>query len=87
MNSYEETTTAKEHMAWCKKRALAHLDRNSEYYSIQEAVTSMMSDLGKHPDTAKIIAPPSPLGMVGIKVIMDNSHGGAEKWIKGFADF
>lgn len=42
--------TREEHLQWCKDRAL-------EYYNDGEllnAVTSMMSDLKKHPDTAKL---------------------------------
>ena len=39
--------TRKEHLEWCKARALEYLDRGD----IQNAVTSMMSDLGKHPGT------------------------------------
>jgi hypothetical protein len=40
--------TRDEHMAWCKKRAHEYLDRGD----VPNAVTSMASDLGKHPDTA-----------------------------------
>ena len=36
-----------EHMAWCKKRALEYVDRNDN----QQAFASMISDLGKHPET------------------------------------
>ena len=35
-----------EHIAWCKQRALSYLPDNP-----LEAITSMFSDLGKHPET------------------------------------
>lgn len=38
--------TQDEHLEWAKKRALEYLDR----YDPQQAFTSMMSDLGKHPE-------------------------------------
>lgn len=50
------TKTRAEHLAWCKQRAMAEFD----YYAkeegfdaaVQNAKVSMMSDLGKHPETA-----------------------------------
>lgn len=38
--------TRDEHLEWCKKRALAYLDAGY----LTQAVTSMLSDLSKHPD-------------------------------------
>ena len=40
-------TTRKEHLAWCKKRAIDELTRGT----VANAWASMMSDLGKHPET------------------------------------
>jgi len=40
--------TREEHLAWCKKRALAYIDKGQ----VQEGLTSMMSDMSKHPETA-----------------------------------
>ena len=37
-----------DHMAWCKERALEYVDQNDN----QQAFASMMSDLGKHEETA-----------------------------------
>jgi hypothetical protein len=34
-----------EHLEWCKKRALEYLP------NVKEALTSMMSDITKHPET------------------------------------
>lgn len=39
--------TRAEHLAWCKERALEYLPHDP-----QQALTSMFSDLGKHPETA-----------------------------------
>lgn len=41
-------TTRAEHLAWCKERALELCDAGK----VQAAWTSMVSDLGKHPETA-----------------------------------
>ena len=40
--------TRDEHMEWCKKRALEYLPLDP-----QQAITSMLSDLTKHPDTQR----------------------------------
>lgn len=42
--------TRDEHLALCKKRALEYLDRGD----MNNAVTSMLSDLTKHSDTKRI---------------------------------
>lgn len=39
--------TRSEHVQWCKDRALGYCDRGD----LQEAYTSMASDLGKHEET------------------------------------
>lgn len=39
--------TRQEHLVWCKQRAMKYVDAG-DYNS---AVTSMLSDLGKHPET------------------------------------
>jgi len=53
-------------MAWCKERA----HREYEYYrehepsaAIRNAVASMASDLGKHPETEKLVSLAVMLGM------------------------
>ncbi len=38
-----------EHIQWCKGRALEYLEQGN----IHGACTSMMSDLGKHPETER----------------------------------
>lgn len=44
--------TRTEHLAWCKKRALEYVDMGD----ISQAIASMCSDLGKHPETASPVA-------------------------------
>jgi hypothetical protein len=41
-------TTRAEHLEWCKQRAREYCDRGDA----QNALTSMFSDLDKHPETA-----------------------------------
>lgn len=42
--------TRAEHLAWCKQRALEYLTKGP-YFSIDDAMASMISDLGKHDET------------------------------------
>lgn len=39
--------TRDEHLAWCKERALEYVERDD----LTNAYGSIVSDLGKHPDT------------------------------------
>ncbi len=41
--------TRKEHLEWCKERAREYI-KTGDY---QNAIVSMISDLGKHPETKK----------------------------------
>jgi hypothetical protein len=41
--------TRAEHLAWCKERALA--EANFYPHDPKQGIISMMSDLGKHPET------------------------------------
>lgn len=45
----EDQSSRAEHLAWCKTRALAILDAGD----VQQAFTSMASDLDKHSETRK----------------------------------
>lgn len=69
--------TRKEHLAWCKKRAHEYLDQGD----VMNAVTSMLSDLSKHPGTENGL---SVLGMLGVKVAMDGDPREAARFIDGF---
>jgi hypothetical protein len=68
--------TRDEHLEWCKKRALEYLDRGD----IQNAVTSMLYDMDKHPET-KVI---EPLFMLGMQTIIDRNAEAARRFIVGF---
>ncbi len=63
-----------EHLSWCKQRALEHLNAGDR----PNALGSMMSDLGKHPDTASSQKMGMML-MLGVKTDDD-----ARKFIEGF---
>ena len=43
----ETNTTRADHLAWCKSRALKYVDAGD----LNQAYASMVSDLGKHPQT------------------------------------
>jgi outer membrane protein assembly factor BamD (BamD/ComL family) len=67
----------KSHLEWCKKRAheyLAHGD-------VQNAVTSMLSDLNKHPET-ELKSP--TLTMLGMVAIQSGDVSQARRFIDGF---
>lgn len=49
---------------------------------IQSGVTSMLSDLQKHPETA--LRDGSPLAMLGMMTIMDGDRDGARRFVDGF---
>ncbi|WP_280335869.1 hypothetical protein [Nocardia wallacei] len=44
------TATRAEHIAWCRTRALAELDDDSDGLARVRAVNSMANDLMKHPE-------------------------------------
>ena len=68
-----------EHMNWAKQRAMEYLDKSSEYYSISNAVASIISDLGKHEETKKSVK------MAGMLIFTVTNHASAIKYIEGFA--
>jgi hypothetical protein len=70
--------TRAEHLAWCKQRALAYVDAGD----VQQAFTSMASDLGKHPETANV-----DIQMLGMSLMMSGHLDTPDKmrdWINGF---
>ena len=67
-----------EHVEWCKGRALAYLDDDD----LGQALASMLSDLGKHPETSAIAK--SPLSMIGMQAVMAGDAGGVRRFIEGF---
>jgi hypothetical protein len=72
--------TRAEHLAWCKRRALEYVTAGD----LEQAMASMASDLGKHPDTMHHVRDTCPLGMS----LYLNGHLSApekmRKWIEGF---
>jgi hypothetical protein len=69
--------TREEHIAECKRRARDHLNTGD----IAEAITSMLSDLGKHPETRGI---GEKMAMLGIFYIIQHDERGARDFIEGF---
>lgn len=53
-------TTRAEHLRWCKQRALEYL-QPGQYFSLDEAMASMTSDLGKHDETRHHVEMTVPL--------------------------
>lgn len=72
-----DTVSRADHLAWCKRRALAYLPGNP-----QEAFMSMASDLGKHPETAGHIG-----AEMGVMLLMTGELKSPEEmreFIEGF---
>lgn len=58
--------TRAEHLQWCKERAhqeYAYYKEHEPESAFRNAVTSMLSDLGKHPETEKMTTIAFALGM------------------------
>ena len=70
--------TRSEHMAWCKQRALEYVEVDDP----SQAVASMLSDLGKHEETAKVTRMGFALTMIDMDIHTDTAK--ARKWIEGF---
>lgn len=70
--------TRQEHMEWCKQRALEYVDTDP-----QGAYASMVSDLGKHPETANHVG--IQLGMMQMIGGMLSTPAEMRKFIEGFA--
>lgn len=65
--------TRAEHLAWCKQRAIAELP------DLGNAVASMASDLGKHPETRT----DPVLIVLGIEATARGPEA-VREWIEGF---
>lgn len=73
-------TTRAEHLQRCKDRAMEYVKRGE----LLEAVTSMMSDLEKHPETS---ATKGALGMLGLLAAQQAQAGDRKavvRYIEGF---
>lgn len=71
--------TRDEHLAWCKQRALEYVDRGE----LADAVTSMLSDLRKHPETDNHPGGTIGAGMLFVAGWVHDAHQ-IRKWIEGF---
>jgi hypothetical protein len=69
--------TREEHLAGCKERALEYLEKGD----VKNAVTSMLSDLDKHPETA--LHNPT-LALLGMSICVMDDRDGARRFIEGF---
>jgi hypothetical protein len=65
-------------LAWCKQRAHEYLDRGE----VANAVTSMLSDMNKHPETK--LKEGSPLATLGLLACMSGDEREAARFIDGF---
>jgi hypothetical protein len=73
-----------EHLQWCKDRALEYLDSKSPYFSIDDAMASMTSDLGKHDETRHHLDMTVPL-MFQLRMAGKlNTAAEMRKFIEGF---
>lgn len=72
--------TRAEHLAWCKQRALEYIDRGE----INEGLTSMLSDMRKHPETESKsgVLDQLTLGLMMIGAL--SSREAARRHIEGF---
>lgn len=71
----EETEAARTaHLDWCKKRALEYWDRGD----LANAVTSMASDLEKHPDCKVVLMD------YAMFCLIKHDAAGVHRWITGF---
>ena len=71
-------TTRQEHLEWCKKRANEYCDRGDA----MGGLTSMFSDLEKHPETAG--HPGCEIGMMLMITGSLNEPHEARRFIDGF---
>jgi hypothetical protein len=75
MGEMGEMTRA-DHVKWCKTRALEYVDQDD----CAGAVTSMVSDLGKHEDTKDTAGMFAMLGMFEVA----KGPAAVRNWIDGF---
>ena len=70
--------TRDEHLKWCKDRALEYVDNDD----LNQAMASMMSDLGKHEGTAGHAAGPLMFSMFANGMLSTASE--MRQFIEGF---
>lgn len=75
--------TRQEHLDWCKQRALEYLEPG-QFFSLDDAMASMSSDLGKHEETRHHVATTVPL-MAQLRMAGQlNTAAEMRKFIEGF---
>lgn len=72
--------TRAEHLVFCKQRALEYVASGN----LLEAVTSMMSDLTKHPETANTGGALDALGLLACQQAQQGDRDAVIRYIKGF---
>ena len=70
--------TRQEHLDWCKKRALEYIDRGQ----VSEGLTSMMSDMSKHPETKSPALNQLAVGLMMCGAL--SSIADARRFIEGY---
>lgn len=70
--------TRDEHLEWCKQRAREYLNDGD----IKNAVTSMLSDLSKHPETADLSQ--GGFAQIGMHTILTGDMNLATRFVEGF---
>ena len=73
-------STRQEHLDFCKQRAMEYVERND----LLNAVTSMMSDLTKHPETKSVGDALSGLGLLAAMQAQQGDRDAVIRYIKGF---
>jgi hypothetical protein len=66
--------TREEHLDWCKKRAMEYVETGD----LLNAVGSMLSDLGLHPETKPLV------GLLGVKAKLHKEKQRVVGFIQGF---
>ncbi len=72
--------TRAEHLQWCKTRALEYVNAGD----IDQALASMLSDLGKHDETAPSLKSCGPLAMMMKMGGQLSTKDQMRKFIEGF---
>lgn len=70
--------TRTEHLEWCKVRAMEYVEAGD----YQQAITSIISDLGKHPETAGHTG--IQLGTLMLMAGLLNTRSEVTHFIQGF---
>lgn len=75
-----QAVTRDEHLALCKRRALEYVDRGD----LMGALTSMFSDLEKHPETMGHAGIQLGVGLMVVEPLMTTDSRMTRRFIEGF---